>query len=295
MTQASLFETGAGENRAKPKPFVKWAGGKRQLLRELKKHVPRDMRRYHEPFVGGAALFFDLFGTSHGRARSSAVLSDKNERLVRTYRAVRHSPEVVIARLRCYPNTRDFFLHMRDEKDPEKLDDAELAAWFIYLNKTCFNGLYRVNRSDRFNVPFGDHKAPVICDAENLLACSAALNRSGACIEHEDFREALGRGSVEEDFFYFDPPYVPRSPTASFKSYQPGGFSSKDQADLRDVARELVRRGAFVLLSNSDTEEARALYGGEPFVCHGVRARRPINSKAGARGLVSELLIVGRR
>jgi len=267
-------------SRVKPaKPFLKWAGGKRQLLEHLRARVPRDHGTYHEPFVGGGALFFDT-------APERAVLADWNPRLVRTYRAVRDNPEAVIARLATYPNEKEFFLKMR-ERNIDAESDEDLAAWMIYLNKTGFNGLYRVNRRDGFNVPFGRYKNPKICDADNLRAASSRLQNVD--ILHSDFRAVEDRCEAG-DFVYFDPPYVPASNTASFTAYTKNGFNLEDQAELRDLAMRLKEKGVSVLLSNSSVPEVHALYA-EGFERIEIFANRAINSNAAKRGKVAEALI----
>jgi len=267
-------------SRLRPaKPFLKWAGGKRQLLEHLRARVPGEIGVYHEPFVGGGALFFDT-------APEHAVLSDWNPRLVRTYTAVRDNPEGVIERLSNYPNEKSFFLKMR-ERDIDSDTDEDLAAWMIYLNKTGFNGLYRVNRSGGFNVPFGRYSNPNICDAENLRAASERLQ--GVEILHSDFRSVEDR-CVEGDFVYFDPPYVPASSTASFTAYTKNGFDLDDQAELRDLAWRLKERGVTVLLSNSSVPEVHALYA-EGFERIEIFANRAINRDAAKRGKVAEALI----
>lgn len=260
------------------RPFVKWVGGKRQLLHRMAEYVPNRYGTYHEPFVGGGAFFFDLFPPT-------ATLSDFNERLIRTYRGIRDQPEKVIERLRSYPHEKEFFLEMR-AMDIDARDDDEVAAWFIYLNKTGFNGLYRVNRSNVFNVPFGDYKNPNICDADNLRACSRALKR--AKLEVSSFEAVLDRAKPG-DFVYFDPPYVPLSVTSYFTSYTSAGFDMEDQVRLRDVALELKKRDVQVLLSNSSAQAVRELYAG--FEQIEVSASRAVNSKAEGRGKVTELLI----
>ena len=260
------------------KPFLKWAGGKRQLLQHLRSRVP-EHGTYHEPFIGGGALFFDT-------APTAAVLADFNKRLVRTYRSVRDNPEAVIDRLVDYPNEKQFFLRMR-QRDIDQEADEELAAWMIYLNRTGFNGLYRVNQKNGFNVPFGRYKNPKICDAENILACSKRLE--GVEILHSDFRTVEDRAKPG-DFVYFDPPYVPASDTASFTAYTKNGFNLEDQAELRDLARRLKEKGVSVLLSNSSVPEVHALYA-EGFERIEIFANRAINSNAAKRGKVAEALI----
>jgi DNA adenine methylase len=261
------------------RPFIKWAGGKRQLLPELLRYVPEHHGRYYEPFVGGGALFFEL-------RPPVAVLTDVNARLIRTYRGVRDHVERVIALLGSYPYDEKFYYELRDA-DIDTQTDADVAAWFIYLNKVGFNGLYRVNRKNRFNVPFGRHKNPAICDDATLRACSAALSR--ASLEVADF-ETAAQQAAPGDLVYFDPPYVPLSVTSSFTSYTSDGFGREAQVRLRDLALELKQRGVHVLLSNSSADFVRDLY--QPsFTTTEVSATRLVNSKVSQRGAITELVI----
>jgi DNA adenine methylase len=261
------------------RPFIKWVGGKRQLLPELTRYVPGQFRSYFEPFVGGGALFFEL-------APKQAVLADANERLIRTYIGVRDSVEEVISMLRDYPHDEKFFYELR-EKDVDSGTDAEMAAWFIYLNKIGFNGLYRVNRQNRFNVPFGRHRNPNICDAPTLRACSAAL--AGTELLVSDF-ESVVEKAVAGDLVYFDPPYVPLSATSSFTLYTSDGFGADAQLRLRDVALRLKQRGVHVLLSNSSAGFVRELYHPD-FEVREVSATRLVNSNGARRGAITELVI----
>ena len=261
------------------RPFLKWVGGKRQLLAEIAQHSPVTFGRYFEPFVGGGALFFHL------RPRD-AVLADVNERLIRTYRGVRDEVESVIELLRGYPYEADFYYRTR-AIPIDRASDAELAAWFIYLNRAGFNGLYRVNRDNQFNVSFGRYSNPTICDPQNLRACSAALR--GVELVVGDFGAAV-QGARSGDFIYFDPPYVPLSATSSFTSYAADGFDDSDQRRLRAVATTLKKRGVHVLLSNSSAQFVRELYA-SPFKAVEVYASRAVNCRADRRGAVKELLI----
>lgn len=261
------------------RPFLKWAGGKRQLLAALMERAPRNAGGYFEPFVGGGALFFAL-------QPRRAVLADVNERLIRTYRGVRNSVEEVIRQLKGFKHTSEFFYRFRDV-DIDAGTDADVAAWFIYLNRTGFNGLYRVNRNNRFNVPFGRYANPTICDEDTLRACSAALGRAELLVE--DFAPVVG-AARRGDFVYFDPPYVPLSTTSSFTSYTSQGFGEDEQERLRDTARKLKKRGVRVLLSNSSAPYVRTLYA-DGFDVAEVSAMRLVNSKASARGAIVELLI----
>jgi DNA adenine methylase len=268
----------------KPRPFLKWAGGKSRLLSALARRVPEGFKTFHEPFLGGGALFFHLAGS--GRL-SRACLSDINHPLVDTYRGVQCAVDEVIERLgeHAERHDRDHYYQVRDaDSSPEDL--AARAARMIYLNRTCYNGLYRENRAGRFNVPMGRYSNPRICDEENLRAASRAL---AAClIECRPYSEILARAR-EGDLVYFDPPYHPVSRTASFTSYDRNGFSEDDQAELSRIFRVLAQRGVFVLLSNSDTPFIRRLYDGFPR--DRVAVARAISCRADRRGPAGELII----
>lgn len=265
-----------------PHPFLKWAGGKGQLLDQYDPLFPKRYRRYLEPFVGGGAVFFHL-------RPARAVLSDGNAELIDCFRAVREEVRAVIAALRLHRYDRDHFYAVR-AIEPETLTLAERAARTIFLNRTCFNGLYRVNSRGRFNVPFGRYVNPKILDAENLRACSRALRR--ARIECAPFQAVLGEAR-RGDFVYFDPPYHPRSKTSCFTAYEPGGFTADDQRELARVYSALDRRGVLLMLSNSDTPLIRELYRGFRIV--EVRATRSINSKTEGRGAIRELVVLNYR
>ena len=268
---------------ASPSPFLKWAGGKRQLLPHILRAVPERIHTYYEPFVGGGAVFFAL--VAHGRAFERAVLGDANEELVRCYRAIQRDVEAVIGALRRHTYDREVYYRVR-ERDPERLSDAGRAARLIYLNRCGYNGLYRVNRSGRFNVPFGRYKNPVICDATKLRAAARALGR--ATLVYGDFEETL-RGAKTGDFVYLDPPYVPLSPTSSFTAYAKTPFDGAAQLRLASLLRGLGARKVQALLSNSDCVETRGLYDAR--LSRKVPVRRAINSVASGRGSVGELLV----
>ncbi|HZO17245.1 MAG TPA: DNA adenine methylase [Polyangiaceae bacterium] len=261
------------------RPFLKWAGGKRRLLPQILPHVPARFGGYHEPFVGSGALFFHL-----GPRR--AVLSDNNERLIRAYQGLRDSPSDVIGLLSSYRHDRDFFEQMR-ERDIDAASDVEVAAWFIYLNKTGYNGLYRVNSKNRYNVPFGDYARPNFCDEETLRLCAGRLSK--VRLQVCDFERAARRARAG-DLVYFDPPYVPLSVTSYFTSYTKDGFDMDDQRRLRDVALALKEKEVHVLISNSSAPAVYELYG-ERFKIIEVTARRDINCQSGGRGRITELLI----
>lgn len=269
------------------RPFVKWAGGKRAVVPALLSEIPDRFGTFHEPFVGGGALFFAL--AEQDRLRNGAVLSDINLRLVRTWRAIRDNVEGVIDRLSYHANahSKEHYYEVRAWDVDAFEDDADVAGWFVYLNKAGYNGLYRVNSRDRFNVPFGRSKNPTICDADNLRACAATL--AGVQIEHEDFSKVRERARPG-DLVYFDPPYVPLTRTADFTAYTRNGFGPDDQARLARLAGELVHRGVTVILSNHDTKGLRDLYGNR-FRFRTIHVARAINSRADKRGKVPEVII----
>lgn len=269
----------------KATPFLKWVGGKSKLLGQLLPMLPPgvEQMRHVEPFSGGAAMFF-------ARAPQRAVLADFNRSLVDTYLAVRDDVDSVIGELELLSmaHASGSYYGVRDRYNGGKaLPRAERAAMFIYLNKTCFNGLHRVNRRGDFNVPEGRYKNPRILDESGLRAASRAL--AGADVRHAGFEDML-EYVRPGDFVYLDPPYEPVSQTASFTAYAAGdGFSRADQTRLRDVFAELDRRGAKLMLSNSDVPFIRELYG--KWRIDTVAAPRAINCDARGRGLVSEVLV----
>lgn len=262
-------------------PFVKWVGGKRKLAAQLLELRPARVRRYVEPFVGGGALFFALRNAGFNEP---ALLRDVNEELINTYQVVRDSPTDLVRALRQHVNTEEAFYAVRAQS-PEDLDAIERAARFIYLNKTCFNGLHRVNKAGRFNSPFGRYDNPTICDEAGIFAASRALyNTSLAVRSFAALADEIGDG----DFVYCDPPYVPASPTANFTAYSADGFGLAQQQQLAAVAREWAVRGATVVLSNADVPLVRELYAGMEITP--VQMARNINSKATARGKVGEVI-----
>ena len=259
-------------------PFLKWAGGKGRLISQYRPHFPKRFRKYHEPFLGGGAVFFHL-------QPRAAFLSDSNFELIDTYTAIRDDVAQVIKELQAHRYEKEHYYRIRDV-DPRKLNLARRAARMIFLNRTCFNGLYRLNKQGKFNVPIGSYKNPTICHRQKLLAASRAL--TGTSLECRSFDTVLQR-AVAGDLVYFDPPYHPLSDTANFTSYDRNGFGEEDQIKLAWVMRELRKRGAFVMQSNSDSPFIRKLYRG--FNIRTVRAGRAINSLASRRGQINELLI----
>lgn len=274
---------------AAPRPFVKWAGGKRHLaprLAEIAATLP--FRRYSEPFLGGGAVFFWLAhrGLLHDRP---VVLADANPELMVTYAVVRDRVEELIADLRQRERSfkagdrRAYYYRVRQE---QPADPVQRASRLLFLNKTCYNGLYRVNREGRFNVPYGDYANPRIVDPAILRAASAALQ--GVGLRTGDYRERLA-GVEPGDLVYLDPPYHPLSATASFTGYTGDGFGPAEQRQLAAEFHRLAELGASVVLSNSDHPLIRELYTGYPRKV--VRAPRAINCNGAGRGLVAELLI----
>lgn len=271
------------------RPPWKWVGGKTQLLSEILPRLPAKIKTYYEPFVGGGAVFFAL---AEEKRFKHANLSDSNEELINAYRTLASDPAGVIKKLKHHTHRHsEAWFYTTRSLDPKELSRVDRAARFIYLNKTCFNGLYRVNKKGAFNVPFGKYANPTICDEVNLLVVSGVLRGSKALATAGDF-ESTTLSAKRGDAVYFDPPYVPVSDTANFTAYAVGGFDYVEQVRLRDVAARLVKRGVHVLLSNSATALVRKLYEG--FKIEEVSARRAINSKGDKRGNVGELLISGK-
>lgn len=263
-------------------PIVKWVGGKRQLMFELLKNMPQDYNRYFEPFIGGGALFFELHP-------QNAYISDMNEELINLYSVVRDNVYELINDLNKHEVSKEYFLEIRNIDRTEeyaKLSDVERASRFIYLNRTCFNGMYRVNSQGQFNVPYGHYKNPKIVDVNNLLNCSELLKHTE--INYADFSEILNKVQ-KGDFVYFDPPYVPLSETSSFTSYTKDGFDIDMQFKLRDVCDELDAIGVKFLLSNSDTKLVNELYAN--YNIKKVFASRQINANADGRGKITEVLV----
>ena len=261
------------------KPFLKWAGGKRMLLDELREHVPENFRTYHEPFVGGGALFFSL------RPRT-AILGDSNKELANAYRVLRDDVDALVVELQSgrYVHDKEVFLRIRSE---EPTHPVKRAARMIYLSRTCFNGLWRVNGKGQFNVPFGRYKNPLICDVPTLRACSAGMWDTD--IRHGDFAWVADEAQPG-DFVYFDPPCVPRSRTSSSPDRTQTGFTMEDQQRVRDVALALKRSGVHVLISTPYAPEVHDLYKDE-FEISEVQAGRSISARGKGRGKVTELLM----
>jgi DNA adenine methylase len=271
-------------------PFLKWAGGKTQILFELEKFVPSEFNRYFEPFLGGGAVFFHL---TTKNLQFTAYLSDTNEELITVYRVVKGDVEKLIDILKKHQKEYDkdpieFYYELRQFVPPT---DVDRAARFIALNKTCYNGLYRVNKRGVFNVPIGRYKNPLICGSNNLRNASLSLRDSKVTIELSDYKQILLENAREGDFVYLDPPYNPASSTASFTSYTNSGFTNTDQIELRDVFTELMDRKCKVLLSNSDTKFIRELYSEFATYFKEVNVLRSINCRGSKRIGHKELII----
>jgi len=264
-------------------PLLKWAGGKRQLEGVILERLPPVIETYYEPFVGGGAIFFALAAERRFRR---AVLSDQNSELIETYVAVRDDVDAVLGELSNLPYSEADYYRIRASA-PRKA--ARRAARMIYLNRAGYNGLYRVNRAGKFNVPFGRYDAPNICDEGRLRAVCRAL--AGVELVVTDFAHVL-ESAKRGDAVYFDPPYAPVSATARFAEYHKLPFGADEQARLAEVFHDLGRRGVAALLSNSDVALTRKLFRG--FDIKTVPARRNINSKADARGPVAEILVSAR-
>lgn len=288
------------EKKCRAKPFLKWAGGKSQLLDEIDKRLPKDQIRageidtYVEPFVGGGAVFFHI-AQEYGEIKRHLLL-DINEDLINCFNEIKTNVEALIEELRSLEGAflrkrsgrRDFYYEMREEFNADRC-----LAKLIFLNKTCYNGLYRVNREDKFNVPFGDYKNPTICNEVNLRNVSEVLQKAEVICGH--FTQSK-QYIDKQSFVYLDPPYRPLSPTASFTSYSKNSFSEKDQIRLAEFCRAIDNEGAKFLLSNSDpkNEEPKDHFFEDQykgFRIERVKATRAINCKASSRGRINELLI----
>ncbi|AZR98335.1 TPA: DNA adenine methylase [Streptococcus suis] len=267
-------------------PFTKWTGGKRQLLPVIKSLMPDNYNSYFEPFIGGGAVFFELIP-------KKAIINDFNSELINCYRQIKDNPQKLIELLVEHQknNSKDYYLELRSVDRDDRIHamtDTERAARIMYMLRVDFNGLYRVNSKNQFNVPYGRYKNPKIVDSDLILSISQYLNKNNIEILTGDFEKAVedvGAG----DFVYFDPPYIPLSETSAFTSYTHEGFSYEDQVRLRDVFRKLDKKGAYVMLSNSSSPLVEELYKG--FNIHKVEAIRTNGAKASSRGKISEFIV----
>ena len=280
----------AVEKAAPPEaqPFIKWVGGKAQLLAQFDQFLPARLDRYFEPFIGGGAVFFHL---KHRFPQMRALLRDINPELINVYLAVRDFPHELMRRLdthltRFRADRVNYFYIVRAQHHLPAGDIVERAARMIFLNKTCFNGLWRVNARGEFNVPIGSQTNPNLYNEENILAASLAIQ--GVHLAVQDFRDTLNQTRCG-DFAYLDPPYVPISETANFTSYTKEDFGAEEQRELAALFADAARRGVRLMLSNSDTPFVRNLY--HEFEIHTVQARRAINCDGSKRGTVNEVVI----
>lgn len=263
-------------------PVIKWAGGKRQLLPELRRRLPSSYNRYFEPFIGGGALYFDI-------APLDAYISDINPELVNLYEVIRDDVEALISDLSSHENSLEYYNEIRAlDRNPNytNISPVRKASRFIYLNKTCFNGLYRVNRKGFFNVPFGRYANPNFLNKESLYVASEVLQTAQIeCASFENILNFVKKG----DFVYFDPPYIPLSQTASFTSYSKEDFGMDKQVQLKSLCDKLSAMGVNFILSNSDTPISNDLYS--EYNVEKIYASRSINSKADGRGKIAEIIV----
>ncbi|HGR4180388.1 TPA: DNA adenine methylase [Streptococcus pneumoniae] len=267
-------------------PFTKWTGGKRQLLPVIRELIPKTYNRYFEPFVGGGALFFDL-------APKDAVINDFNAELINCYQQIKDNPQELIEILKVHQeyNSKEYYLDLRSADRDERIDmmsEVQRAARILYMLRVNFNGLYRVNSKNQFNVPYGRYKNPKIVDEELISAISVYINNNQLEIKVGDFEKAIVDVRTG-DFVYFDPPYIPLSETSAFTSYTHEGFSFADQVRLRDAFKRLSDTGAYVMLSNSSSALVEELY--KDFNIHYVEATRTNGAKSLSRGKISEIIV----
>jgi DNA adenine methylase len=266
-------------------PVVKWVGGKRQILAAIQQYVPQKFDTYYEPFIGGGAVLFAL-------QPGKAVVNDINGELINLYQVIKDNVVALITDLEKHQNQVDYFYAIRElDRHKEKynsLTPVERASRLIYLNKTCYNGLFRVNRAGEFNSPFGSYKNPKIVNAATLKAVSAYFNRAKITFGNTDFETVL-ETAQKGDFVYLDPPYDPVSDTASFTGYDKGGFGRREQLRLKQVCDELTQRGVQFLLSNSATPFIKELYCS--YSIEIIQAKRAINSDPDKRGAIDEVLV----
>jgi DNA adenine methylase len=273
----------------KAKPFLKWVGGKGQLLEQFQELFPEKYNSYFEPFIGGGAVFFSL-------NPKKAIINDINTTLVQTYIYIKEDVEKIIKELRKLENEflskeqeerKEFYYKIREKYNSLPKDDFKRSLYFLFFNKTAFNGVYRENSKGGFNVPMGSYKNPKIVDEDNLRAVSESLKHTS--ITNTSFADVVKKAKAG-DFIYFDPPYHPVSTTSSFTSYSKDDFTKEDQIKLRDLFVELDKKGVYVMLSNSYTPFIKEIYSAYKQIP--VKASRMINSKADKRGKISEIVIV---
>lgn len=276
------------------KPFVKWVGGKGKLISELEKYFPKKINRYFEPFVGGGALFFHVIQKYNV---TFSNINDINKKLIVSYKQIQKNPNKIIKILtnieteykkKSAEERKKYFYFIREKYNEEKLEDDNITAYLIFLNKTCFNGMYRENSKGQYNVPFGDQKNPTICDKKNIINVSKSLKNT--IINNQNFEESV-KSCKRGDFIYFDPPYYPINTTSSFTTYHQNKFGPNEQKRLGYVFNRLVKKGCYVMLSNSNTQFIRNLY--KEFHIYEIYAARSINSKGNGRGKIKEIVTIG--
>lgn len=267
-------------------PFLKWVGGKRQLIPSIVEHLPENIKdyKYIEPFVGGGAVLFNL-------QPKNAIINDYNEELINVYQVIKNNLDELITDLKKHKNEAEYFYAIRSldrSEEFDKLTTVQRASRIIYLNKTCFNGLYRVNNAGEFNSPFGRYKNPNIVNEPTLKAVNKFLNGNNIDIKSGDYSEILKQAD-KKCFVYLDPPYHPISESSNFTGYVQGGWNMYDQIDLKTACDELHKKGVKFLLSNSSAELIKDLY--KDYKITIVKANRAINSNGADRGEVDEVLI----
>jgi len=272
-----------------PKPFVKWAGGKRQLIPEIEKHLPEKFSSYYEPFLGGGALLFHLLSKNKNL---KGYVSDLNSDLILAYVTIRDNLDGLLKSLQkhsdnYFSDSKSYYYLVR-ETNPK--NQIEKVSRLLFMNRTCFNGLYRVNSKGKFNVPLGRYSNPNIVQEENLHSVNQLLNHKKIIINCQDFSSTVEKVK-KGDFVYFDPPYQPVSKTANFTSYTNGNFGLNDLKRLAKVSNELAKKGVNVLLSNSSTKQVRELFSSKDWEIFEIQANRAINSDSNNRTGHSELLI----
>lgn len=271
----------------KPKPILKWVGGKRQTLAIIREAFPDQYGTYYEPFLGGGSVLFDL-------APKKAVVNDLNSEIINVYRVVKESPEALIEKLRTFKNEKEFFYGMRvldRSGDYAKMSDIDKAARTIYLNRTCFNGVYRVNSSGHFNVPYANNEKADFVREKEILSVSRYFNENDIAIKNGNFADALN-GAGKNDLVYLDPPYDPLDGKEHFVGYGKERFGTESLLKLAEAAHKLAKKGAYVVISNSATEKVRKAFEQYPeFQVLTIKSRRAINCKGGSRGPIDEFLI----
>lgn len=266
-------------------PVLKWVGGKRQLLPDIREHVPDKFSTYYEPFIGGGAVLFDI-------QPKKAVVNDVNSELINLYKVIRDDVELLIEDLKKHKNEKEYFYRIRemdrDKKKYAQMTNIQKASRMHYLNKTCYNGLFRVNQAGQFNSPFGNYKNPNITNEVVLRAVSHYFNHADIVFKCGDFEEGV-KGIRKEAFVYFDPPYDPVSDSANFTGYTKGGFDRQEQIRLKKLCDKLNEMGVKFLLSNSSTDFILDLY--KDYKIEIIKAKRSINSDGSKRGEVDEVLV----